>query len=195
MSEGFALPTTITRSVQTVLVPGLIADAPLLLAIVQHTSATFGFDKYPTLAHVMLFACVVVTGSIFEGLGSFFEAHWDERLSKEMDIEGDWYAYLASKETPVGHRYLSRLVTTMYFELSMMFSVPIFFIGLCVLACLRFPECIFICTSIFFCAIFAAVSARYFHWQAKKTHKILCVTRQQLRRRLEPKTWWQNLWH
>lgn len=67
MAEGIAIPTTISRSVLTVLVPGLVAIAPWLLALVQHTQATFGFDKYPTLAHLMLFASIVVTGSVFEG--------------------------------------------------------------------------------------------------------------------------------
>lgn len=45
MAEGIAAPTTVTRSILTVLVPGLVAVTPWLLALVQHTQATFGFDK------------------------------------------------------------------------------------------------------------------------------------------------------
>lgn len=181
MSEGIAVPTTVTRSVLTILVPGLIAVAPWLLALVQHTQATFGFDSYPTLAHLMLFASVIVAGSIFEGVGSLFEVCWDKKLCSEMDVEGDWYAYLATKESLVGHRYISRLVTTLYFELSMMLSVPTFVAGASVLAILRFSSLTW--WSLILSAVIAALVAYYFYWQASTTHRVLCITRRELRAR------------
>jgi hypothetical protein len=183
MSEGMAVPTTVTRSVLTVLVPGLIAIAPWLLALVQHTQATFGFDKYPTLAHLMLFASVVVAGSIFEGVGSLFEVHWDKKLCGEMDVEGDWYSYLATKDSLVGHRYISRLVTTLYFELSMMLSVPTFIAGASALAVLRFSSLRW--WSLILSGAVAISVAYYFYWQAKTTHRVLCITRRELRARSE----------
>lgn len=183
MSEGIAVPTTVTRSVLTILVPGLIAVSPWLLALVQHTQATFGFDKYPTLAHLMLFASVVVAGAIFEGVGSLFEVWWDRKLCGEMDVEGDWYAYFATKESLVGHRYISRLVTTLYFELSMMLSVPTFIAGASVLAVLRFSSLTWWSLVLF--GGFALLVAYYFYWQASTTHRVLCTTRRELRARSE----------
>ncbi|RDI96798.1 hypothetical protein DVT68_20045 [Dyella solisilvae] len=181
MAEGIAIPTTITRSVLTVLVPGLVAVAPWLLALVQHTQATFGFDKYPTLAHLMLFASIVVTGSIFEGIGSLFESRWDGKLAGEMDVEGDWFAYLANKQSPVGHRYLSRLVTTLYFELAMVFAAPTFVAGAMTLTTLRFPSLPWWIHLLF--VVTGLAVAAYFYWQASKTHRALCVTRRELRSR------------
>jgi hypothetical protein len=183
MSEGIAVPTTVTRSVLTVLVPGLIAVAPWLLTLVQHTQATFGFDKYPTLAHLMLFASVVVVGSIFEGVGSLLEVYWDKKLCSEMDVEGDWYSYLATKDSLVGHRYISRLVTTLYFELSMMLSVPTFIAGASVLAVLRFSSLTW--WSLILFGAGAITVACYFYWQANTTHRVLCTTRRELRVRSE----------
>lgn len=183
MSEGISVPTTVTRSVLTILVPGLIAVAPWLLALVQHTQATFGFDSYPTLAHLMLFASVVVAGSIFEGIGSLFEVYWDKKLCGEMDVEGDWYAYLATKESLVGHRYISRLVTTLYFELSMMLSVPAFIAGASVLTVLRFSS--LTRWSLVLSVFIAGAIAYYFYWQARTTHRVLCTTRRELRVRSE----------
>jgi hypothetical protein len=182
MAEGIAIPTTISRSVLTVLVPGLVAIAPWLLALVQHTQATFGFDKYPTLAHLMLFASIVVTGSVFEGIGSFFESRWDGKLAGEMDVEEDWFAYLASKESPVGHRYISRLVTTLYFELAMVLAAPSFVAGAMTLAVFRFPSLPWWIHVIF--GVLGVAIAAYFYWQAGKTHRALCVTRKELRARV-----------
>ena len=179
------MPTTLTRSLVTILVPGLVAVAPWLLSIVLFTKATLGFDQYPTLAHAMLFALVVVVGSLFQGLGSYIEHRWDKSRNEagECDVYGDWYAYLASVESPVGHRYLSRLVTSLYFELTMLFAAPVFFVGTGLLVILRFPEHA-ICAAAG--ALLASVLAvLYFRWQAYDTHGALCTTRSKIRRKAE----------
>lgn len=173
------LPTTLPRSVLTILIPGVVAVAPWLLLLVQYTPATLGIDKHPTIAHTLLFAFVVVVGSMCEGLGTILESRWDAQRKKDMDVFGDWYAYLASTETPVGHRYLSRLVTSMYFELSMLLAVPSFVIGAALLAALRFRD--FLCPILISAFVGIVLSISYFRWQAHRTHEALCVTRQKLR--------------
>ncbi|HET7163166.1 MAG TPA: hypothetical protein VFI32_10910 [Rhodanobacteraceae bacterium] len=178
------IPTSLTRSTVTVLVPGIVALSPWVLALVQHTQATFGFKGYPTLAHSLLFASVIVAGVVCDGLGSFIEAKWDDMRDDDLDVEENWYKYLSMvfEREPVGYRYLSRLVTALYFELSMLFAVPIFMFGACVLAWLRFPAfrvASVICTIV--CIVGAAL---FFLWQAYTTHGVICTTRRELMRRV-----------
>lgn len=174
---------TLTRSLLTILIPGLVAVSPWLLALVQNTSATLGFDKYPSLANALLFALVAVIGSVVEGFGTVLEARWDREREAEYSVKENWFSYLAHQfdKEPVGYRYISRLVTALYFELSMLLAVPLFLIGGCVLASLRFTDywCIFAVTT----AFAVAVATYYLRWQARCTHKALCETRRELNSR------------
>lgn len=174
---------TLTRSLLTILVPGIVAISPWLLALVQNTSATLGFDKYPSLANALVFAAAAVVGSVCEGFGTTVEAGWDKEREGEYSIKENWHAYLAHRfETePVGYRYLSRLVTALYFELSMLFAVPSFLFGGFILASLRFPEQWIVFALLTLLALVA--SGYYLHWQARCTHRVLCETRQELNRR------------
>ena len=177
------MPMTLTRSLLTILIPGLIAIAPWLLVVVQHTEATLGFGSYPTLANALVFASAAVAGSLFETIGTFREVAWDKEREEQFSVQENWYAYLARTfdKEPVGYRYISRLVTTMYFELSMTCAVPLFFFGAAVSASLRFSE-----YSVVFglAALIAAVAAGYFfHNQAKLSHLVICRTRLQLNAR------------
>ena len=178
------MPTTLTRSLLVVLIPGSIAVAPWLLALVQHTSATLGLDQYRPLSYVLLFACAAVAGSVFEGLGTFVEVHWDKKREATYAVRENWFKYLSRTfdNEPVGYRYLSRRATTLYFELSMMFAVPIFAVGAGLLASLRFRDhaCWIAGVSI----LAAIVSILYFYWQASCTHKLLCETRLEINARL-----------
>jgi hypothetical protein len=167
-----------------VLVPGIVALSPWVLALVQHTDATFGFKGYPTLAHSLFFASVIVAGVVCDGLGSFIEAKWDDMRNNDFEVEENWYKYLSMvfEREPVGYRYLSRLVTALYFELSMLFAVPLFLLGACVLAWLRFPT--FRVASII-CTVLGIVGvALFFLWQAYTTHGVICTTRRELMRRV-----------
>lgn len=178
-----AIPTTLTRSTVTILVPGTVALSPWLLLLVQHTSATLGFKYYATLANAMVLAAVIVTGSVCEGLSTFIERHWDRKREAELDITKNWLDYLSSTfdKEPVGFRYLSRLVTTMYFELSMLIATPVFLAGSGVLAYLRFPHngCLVVIAA----AVTAIASALFFWWQAGQTHRVICQTRREVLRR------------
>lgn len=176
------MPTELSRSLLTILIPGLVAVSPWLLALVQYTPATLGFGSYGTLAHAMLFSLVVVVGSVFQGLGSFLEVRWDKEREGEFEVKECWFAYLASSSSPVGHRYLSRLVTLLYFEIGMFQAVVPFAIGAALLAQLRFPQ-----LSPWLCLLtplVVSVPTVYFYWQARCTHKALCETRQQLQKRI-----------
>jgi hypothetical protein len=178
------VPTTLSRSLLVALIPGLIAVAPWLLALVQYTDATLGLDDHPVLGHALLFACVAVVGSIFEDLGTYVEHHWDQKREVAYAIRENWFAYLSHKceKEPVGFRYLSRLATTLYFELSMAFAAPIFFAGSSVLAAQRFPE--FACPIALGGSAVVVCSIVFFLWQGSETHKLLCTTRRELNLRL-----------
>ncbi|QGW63979.1 hypothetical protein GOY17_03020 [Lysobacter soli] len=178
------MPMTLSRSVLTVLIPGLIAICPWLLAIVQYTSATLGFDKYTTLANALVFCAAAVVGSICERIGTSLESRWDKERDGELQVSDQWYTYLAHTldKEPVGFRYLSRLVTSLYFELGMFVAGPSFVAGVTVLASLRFPEWSVILGIVGLALVVCA--GFFFHGQARDTHLLLCRTRVELNRRL-----------
>src|SRR5262245_48225652 len=136
------MPMTLTRSILGVLIPGLVAITPWLLLLVQTTSATLGYDKYVVLANALVFSFAAVVGTVLESIGSGFEASWDREREQAFSVRENWYAYLARSfdNEPVGYRYLSRLVTTLYFELSMMMAAPLFCAGAGFLALSRFVD-------------------------------------------------------
>ncbi len=178
------MPMTLTRSLLTVLIPGLVAIVPWLLMLVLHTDATLGFSQYNTLANAIVFASAAVTGMAIEGLGTFIEVKWDNEQENNYQVKENWYSYLSRKidPEPVGYRYLSRLVTTLYTELSLAFAAPSFFLGSGVLAALRFTnyECWFAVGGL----MAAALAAWYFFWCARCTHEVLCKTRKEINDRL-----------
>jgi hypothetical protein len=151
---------------------------------VQYTEATLGFDQNRVIANALLFAVVAVVGSLFEGLGSLIEVRWDKERESKHDVKENWYRYLSRQfdSEPVGYRYLSRLATTLYFELSMLFAVPLFLVGSGLLAALRFRE--YACAIVISSALAVVVLAVYFWWQARCTHEVLCETRREINRRI-----------
>jgi hypothetical protein len=174
------MPTTLTRSLLTVLIPGLVAVAPWLVFFVQHTSVTFGAEQNSVLANALIFALVVVVGSMCEGLGTYLESRWDKDREEQYQVKEHWIRYLrfdGAKE-PVAFRYLSRLVTTLYFELAMIFATPVFLLGSTLLAALRFPEFRFWIVALGVAlAIFSVV---YFRYQARQTHEGMCKVRREI---------------
>jgi hypothetical protein len=171
------MPMTLTRSLLTILIPGLVAIAPWLVALVQYTSATFGADKNQTLANALIFALVAVAGAMCEGLGTYLESRWDDQLEDKHQVQEHWMRYLrySGEREPVAFRYLSRLVTTMYFELAMFFAMPSFVAGATLLAALRFPthQCLVIICGV----VSAPLAMGYFYYQARQTHEGMCKVR------------------
>ena len=174
------MPMNLSRSLLTILIPGLVATAPWLLVLVQHTSATLGFDTNPTIANALVFALVAVVGSMCEGLGTYREAKWDAKLESKYSVQEHWHRYLAyrGEREPIAFRYLSRLVTTLYFELSMFFAVPFFILGACALAALRFPQhqSLFVISAIGL----TPLSMWFFDYKARQTHEGMCKVRMHL---------------
>ncbi|MEO8379092.1 MAG: hypothetical protein ABI779_05470 [Acidobacteriota bacterium] len=178
------MPTDLSRSALTILIPGAVAVAPWLLALVQYTRATLGFDSYTSLGNLVLFGAAAVVGTILQEFGSFVEVRWDREREDALAVHENWYSYLSRilEHEPVGYRYLSRLATTLYFELSMMFATPTFLAGATLLAMLRFPgsRMWIVIAGI----VTLGVSVLFFRWQARETHKTLCETRRELNKRL-----------
>jgi hypothetical protein len=180
------LPFTLTRSILVVILPGLVASAPwVLLAAKEWPELSQLYREFPTPANAVLLALIVVLGTTFEGLGSFLEDRWDDELEDECQVDRNWYRYLARvcEHEPVGFHYLSSFVTSLYFELSMMFASLILFIGLAAL-CLVSG----IWAARWFSLLLALVGlgvSYYYRWQARTSHRVLCETRQALNREMD----------
>ena len=178
------MPMTLTRSLLTILIPGLIAIAPWALAFMYLTSTAMDVAKYSALTNALIFASSAVAGALFEGAGTNFEVSWDKERESEYGVTDNWYLYLSRsfEKEPVGYRYISRLVTTLYFELSMMFAIPVFFLGVGAVTMLRFPENSVVLALGSLVAMVA--SGIYMHKQAKCTHRVICETRLELNQRV-----------
>jgi hypothetical protein len=175
------MPLTLTRSLVVVLAPGIVAAAPWLLWIVKEwENAARLYQAFPSLITALLFAIVVVLGSVFEGISSLLEFRWDEEREVELDVKKHWYTYLARicPTEPVAHNYLSRMAATLYFELAMIWATSLFFLGIVVLLWSAQGP---ISTFVFVALIIAAISSPvYFWWQARCSHKVLCQTRREI---------------
>jgi hypothetical protein len=180
------MPTTLTRSLLAVLIPGLVACASWLLVLFQRVPDALPLVERwpPPLAYGALFAIVAVVGSVIEGLASHLENLWDTGRDEAYDVMEHWYAYLSRQldPEPVGFRYLSRMVTTLYFELGMLFAAPSFAVGMGVLLAQFNPR--HTCPIVALASLAALGFIAYFVWQARETHQVLCKTRKQINDRL-----------
>ena len=183
------LPLTPTRFLLGVIIPGVVAAAPWLMLVAEVWPDARGFyDRYPILGNGLVFAIVTIVGTVIEGLGSYRESAWDEKLESKFSVSENWYAYLAqdSSPEPVGHRYISRLATSMYFELGMMISTPILLIGIAVLGgTTTFPMSRITATGFLIVAIIAFV---FFRKEARDSHLALCRVRKELVKRRSTKS-------
>lgn len=184
-SESPSVATSLNRTLLNTLVPGLIAIAPWLLLLLQHTSATLGLKEYPTVANAFLFAAVAVAGSLCNGFGTAIESNvFDPAQKKNYPVDEDWFDYLAfNGKEPVAFRYLARLYTTLSFELSMVVATPLFALSGGLLLYLRFPV-IGIPAGILIGLAASVVSGLLFYTEARRTHEVLCQTRNEVLRRL-----------
>jgi hypothetical protein len=177
------MPLTLTRSLLVVLVPGIVGLAPWLLLAVQlwpGLKETYG--KYTLPSNAILFAAVVVVGSFFEGLATILEVRWDKQCESKYAVQENWYAYLArAGPEPVGNRYIARMFTTLYFELTMLFATSAFLLGAAVLVWQsNAAHPVLLSLALVALAIGAVF---YFRWQAHGTHVVLCEVRRELAKR------------
>jgi hypothetical protein len=161
-----------------------VAIAPWALWF-AHSQADFKviYKDYPVLLHAAIIGLAVILGSVFEGAVSHLEARWDKQRDKEWEVRKNWFYYLAQKSEsePIGFKYMGRMVTTMYFELSMMVASPISLTGVAVLAYANVQSFAAAWSALF---ILAAVAlAVFFWWQAKCSHLVLCETRKEINAR------------
>jgi hypothetical protein len=179
------MPLTLSRSLIVVLVPGLVTIAPWVLLFAMYAPRiTHAYDTHVVAGNALLFALVVVVGSVLEGLGSYREERWDSQREKEFEVQENWYKYLALTPSvePAGFRYLSRSVTTMYFELSMALAGSSLLVGVAaILLTLEWVPAYSVAGVLVGLAVF---STRFFYSQAHDSHKNLCKVRKELAIRL-----------
>jgi hypothetical protein len=178
------MPIDLTRSVLAVFIPGAVAVSPWLLALVLYTAATLGYlEKYNTLAHAFLLAVIAVAGLSCQMIASWIEVRWDKEREATFEVTENWYVYLAKKvdPEPVGYRYMSRLATMFYFELTMLVAIVPFSSGAAVLIWFRFPD--ERGALLFALAVAALLVFWFFRKNARATHEVLCKTRRELNAR------------
>ncbi len=182
---GDKMPLNLSRSLLTIILPGIVATAPwLLLLITEAPDLQHWYTLHVFPVHVAAFAIAVTAGALFEGIGCYFELHWDRAKANEdvPTVSGDWvsrdwYAYLTrsfGSAEPVAYRYLSRKVTALYFEMGMMQAIPIGLVGLGALTQKLFPEK---SATLLFSVGVAFVVFFVFLKFARDTHTVLCETR------------------
>ena len=179
------MPINLTRSLLAVLIPGLIALMPwAVLAGLHFEPLRDAYKDFSFVLDTMGFAIVVVVGSFCQSIGSYLEPRWDAEREEEYRVDHYWYAYLALHgcNDAIGFRYLSRLVNSLYFELSMMSASVFFSIGAGVLMAGLFPA--YWLPWALSGTVIGVISAALFRKQARDTHETLCITRRELVERL-----------
>lgn len=180
------MPIDLTRSLMTILLPGLVAVAPWLLWLAdQFTEIQIAYAEYQVPSQALLFAVVAVAGAILEGLATCYETWLDKRRERQYEVSRNWFDYLANvpDHEPVGFRYMSRLATTMYFEMTMMCASLWFFPGMGFLLFRHLGAC----GRIVLVAVIPVVmigAVLYFGWQASMSHGVLCKSRKEINARL-----------
>jgi len=87
------MPLNLTRSLLTIILPGMVALGPwLLLTILWFPALGNIYKAYAIPFHVAAFGIAVVLGSAFEEVGSYFEKYWDRQSEREEapEFEESW---------------------------------------------------------------------------------------------------------
>lgn len=179
------MPLDLTRSFLTIILPGVVAIAPwMLLIVAANPAAGELYENWEIPFQVVAFAFAVAVGAVIECFGSWFECKWDKAIANEDEprapeswVDRDWHNYLGQEfgdKEPVVYRYLSRKVTTLYFEIGMMCAVPISLLGVGVLVLAQgdWHWCAPLLAAIAAVALFIL-----FYGFSKDTHRVLCITR------------------
>src|SRR5688572_4361682 len=186
------VPLTLTRSLLTILIPGAVAVAPwALYLLLSYPSVWDLYEKHALPSQVLLFAVCVVVGSLFEGASTYLETRLDCSVGKRDSPDGtddtwvdkDWINYLAASfggGEPVAYRYLSRKVTSFYFELGMAISYSICSVGILHLLLKHDVSFGWIVTAAALHFAFPLLLLKY----AADTHYLLCYTRSRVMKAL-----------
>ena len=111
------------RPLVTLIVPGAISVAPLVLLAQARIAAIGPFWKdHPAAFTAILLTTIVAAGLVLENLGSRIEESiWDpmlKRRNKSFDEEWHEYLQLNTRDEIVAQRYLRSMLTRMKFELA-----------------------------------------------------------------------------
>ncbi|MDQ2078531.1 hypothetical protein [Marinimicrobium sp. ABcell2] len=182
------MPVTLTRTVLVILIPGgiaLVSWILLYLLKVDTESADSFYQLYSMPINLCFFAAVVIIGTIIEGANTHLEVRWDNKREEEYDVENNWYAYLSCTPSsePVAFKYFTRLVTTMYFELGMMWATLSFGLGVASIICTLKPSYYTLYSLV--TVVFSILLAIYLYFQASTSHEVLCKARKELIGRLK----------
>ena len=180
------MPLNLTRSILAIFIPGGVALAPWVLFLtVRFPSVRDFYSEYSTLVNFVMFGAIIVVGTIFETWGANFEKRWDDDREEKYEVKENWYQYLSRSidPEPVGYRYISRAVTSLYFELTMIFGSFSFVIGTAAVASTLYPRfaILFMGASM----LIGALVARFFRGHANRSHRLLCESRKEINERLE----------
>ncbi len=180
------MPLNLTRSILAILLPGGVAVLPwVVLVVIKWETLGKWYLDFALLANGVLFGLAVIVGKVFETMGSRIEVKWDNERDRKYAVYENWFAYLARSidPEPVGNRYISRLVTSMYFALTMTFSTVVFFCGFATLFFVSgfSLKPLYVVISI----ILAVAGPIFFFRDAKESHKDLCIVRLKINARHE----------
>jgi hypothetical protein len=125
----------VLRPFVTIVVPGLIADAPYILLLGYYVPAVPKFwAEHPQVFAAICGAAVLATGFIISDLGELLEVHaWDRLLAKQDSKHNEkWQSYLKLQldDELIAHRFLRTKVTQFKFELAMVPALVTFWVGL-----------------------------------------------------------------
>lgn len=172
---------TLTRSLLVILLPGAMFLIPwVALILINYPDYLKTYESYKYEFVAVLFGLSVFTGMLLEGLGASIEVHWDANREVKYDVKSNWYAYLAAQYQMeiVGYKYITARVTTMYFELGMMWVAMSAAISSWFLLYQFNVEC-FILKATFMTMLWSC-AVIYFYRMARSSHKVLCATRQEI---------------
>jgi hypothetical protein len=186
-SEGTGTPLDLSYSLIVIVIPGAFALAPFGLGSCILFPKLFEFyDEHQATANVVLFAFAVLVGLIFENLGTHFEVRWDDDLEDQYAVQENWYGYLArvTEHEPVAYDYIKRMVTNLYFELSMTFAIPCCLVGLALVLAWEPAPLNSYLVRVPLLALGLAFTW-FFYVSARSSHEVLCKTRREVNKRLD----------
>ncbi len=178
------MPITLTRGMLAILIPGGVALSTWILLLFIYLDSNYEslYSDFTTPINMALLGLIIILGSFIEGIGSYFEVYWDEKLESEFQVSENWYKYLCNPPTDcVAQKYISRMVTSLYFELGIMLSSLIFGVGLSAVICTVKPNCYQLWSVM--TIVFSLLSFFYFKKQARESHMVLCKVRKELNER------------
>ena len=132
MDLSAAFKTEVYRPVVTIVIPGIVALAPLACYITVRYPGVHEFASSHTLmATIACLLAVIAAGFFLEDLGSLVESRlWEPIQGDTEGLMKDWYEYLrlAFAVEPLGQKYIGTVVMRLKFELS--FGIALIICGL-----------------------------------------------------------------